>query len=846
MKPQSRGVIALVAAGLCGAAIFAVSLSRANVNETASVESLLPADTVVYINWDGTDKHRAAWEKTAAYEAAFKSGLMHSLYETVESLVPGNVRPDFDLAMKTLETILQRGLTLAVDLDDVSPAPHVTLVLHNSADLEETLEKFLQNAQGSSYNVASTEIGGRQVKVLRSINEAAPGGWEVGWWKDGGHLVLVAGFNAVQSAIDVAAGKSKNITTNAVWTARGAKSERFETIGDAWIDMAALRGRYGQIPLPMSSDPAAPPVTVNNILEALGLHNLGTIGMRTGIKERAMWSEVVIEAPKPRTGLLALANQQSLTLNDLPPIPPTSPGFMVASFDWSQAYDAILKVVKDTAALENPQNVNQVDQVLDRLSAMLQFDLKKGLLDPLGHVNGFFADAGQGPMGFGFGIAISVDDAESLRISVDKLIQLLQNAAGPNLQVGRSIKYDREIVSFQFGGGIVNPALCIDDKWLVLALAPQSVDTFLMRLDGKLPRWKPTEEHTAALNALPKEFISLSISDPRASMQGLLTMANTMGPAMLAGFRQAQRDAGGPPTAPPAGNPLANLPPAEIVTAPLFPNVSVCTVDDRGVVMLERTSMPSVMSVGAVPGVAVGVALLLPAVQQAREAARRTQSKNNLKQIGLAMHNYHDVYNAFPQGAHPNDKLAAEKRLSWLAEILPFVEQKNLYDTIDFKKSWDDDANKASLQTMLPIYLHPSLGEANKDGYPVTHYVGFAGLGKEGPTLPVDSPKAGIFAYNRATRMRDILDGTSNTACVAETAKNLGSWGAAGPATIRPATQKPYINGPDGFGGATIGGMNVLFSDGSVRFLSNETDSRVIEAIITIRGGESLNNLGNP
>jgi len=262
--------------------------------------------------------------------------------------------------------------------------------------------------------------------------------------------------------------------------------------------------------------------------------------------------------------------------------------------------------------------------------------------------------------------------------------------------------------------------------------------------------------------------------------------------------------------------------------------------------MLERTSMPSVMSVGAVPGVAVGVALLLPAVQQAREAARRTQSKNNLKQIGLAMHNYHDVYNAFPQGAHPNDKLAPEKRLSWLAAILPYVEQNALYQSIDFKKSWDDDANKASLQTMLPVYLHPSLGEANKDGYPVTHYVGFAGLGKEGPTLPVDSPKAGIFAYNRATRVRDVLDGTSNTACVAETAKNLGSWGAAGPATIRPATQKPYIGGPDGFGGASVGGMNVLFSDGSVRFLSNETDSRVIEALITIRGGENLNDLGNP
>ncbi|MEI6538242.1 MAG: DUF1559 domain-containing protein [Planctomycetota bacterium] len=84
--------------------------------------------------------------------------------------------------------------------------------------------------------------------------------------------------------------------------------------------------------------------------------------------------------------------------------------------------------------------------------------------------------------------------------------------------------------------------------------------------------------------------------------------------------------------------------------------------------------------------VAVLVALLLPAVQQARTAARRTQSKNNLKQIGLAMHNYHDVFSMFPPGGiyTKND----EPYNAWMTSLLPFVEQANLYSQIDFNQPW--------------------------------------------------------------------------------------------------------------------------------------------------------------
>jgi hypothetical protein len=172
--------------------------------------------------------------------------------------------------------------------------------------------------------------------------------------------------------------------------------------------------------------------------------------------------------------------------------------------------------------------------------------------------------------------------------------------------------------------------------------------------------------------------------------------------------------------------------------------------------------------------VAVGTALLLPAIQQARQAARMTQSKNNLKQIALALHNFHDVYQSLPAGTHPNEKLKPEERLSWQAAILPFMDQSALHQSINFEEAWDDESNRNASETRIQVYLNP--------GYPIpvgaaeTHYVGIAGLGKDAPMLPANSNRAGVFAFNRKTGFRDITDGMSNTMMTSEASGQFGSW----------------------------------------------------------------------
>ena len=126
--------------------------------------------------------------------------------------------------------------------------------------------------------------------------------------------------------------------------------------------------------------------------------------------------------------------------------------------------------------------------------------------------------------------------------------------------------------------------------------------------------------------------------------------------------------------------------------------------------------------------------------------------------------------------------------------------------------------NKKFTSTRIPVYINPSVpNQPDKVSGP-TNYVGIAGVGKDAPTLPKTSKQAGVFGYNRSTRIRDITDGTSNTVMVSEASKNLGPWAAGGESTIRALTKKPYINGPDGLGGFHTGGCLMLMGDGSVQF----------------------------
>lgn len=215
--------------------------------------------------------------------------------------------------------------------------------------------------------------------------------------------------------------------------------------------------------------------------------------------------------------------------------------------------------------------------------------------------------------------------------------------------------------------------------------------------------------------------------------------------------------------------------------------------------------------------VTVCIALLLPAVHRASEPARRTQCKSNLKQIGLALQQYHEIYGSLPP-AYTVD--AEGKRLhSWRTLILPYLDQIELYKQIDLSKPWDDQVNVEFAKTDLYVYACPSIPMP----FTKTSYMAVAGTGT-------------CFPGAASRSISEIKDGTSNTVLIVEVeaAKSV-LW--MSPADL-DGQYLVNVDAKSKFSHA--GGLYALFADGSVRFLSCKIDQALRRSMVTADAGDTF------
>jgi type II secretory pathway pseudopilin PulG len=216
--------------------------------------------------------------------------------------------------------------------------------------------------------------------------------------------------------------------------------------------------------------------------------------------------------------------------------------------------------------------------------------------------------------------------------------------------------------------------------------------------------------------------------------------------------------------------------------------------------------------------IGVLVALLLPAVQAAREAARRAQSMNNLKQIALAMHMYHDTHQTFPPRATYSSD--GKPLLSWRVHLLPFLGQETLYQQFHLDEPWDSPHNRQFIEQMPAIYRNPSARASSSQA-----------------TYLVPAGKGAIFEGKEGTPMRKITDGTSNTLLVVEVNESAAVvW--TKPDDLIFDANKPLA----GLGAAHAGGFLVALADGSVRFISATIDPRLFLKLLMMADGQRVEN----
>jgi prepilin-type processing-associated H-X9-DG protein len=240
----------------------------------------------------------------------------------------------------------------------------------------------------------------------------------------------------------------------------------------------------------------------------------------------------------------------------------------------------------------------------------------------------------------------------------------------------------------------------------------------------------------------------------------------------------------------------------------------------------------------------LGLAAIL--VIQMGRSNQRAECVDHLRRIGVGLARYHEQNGHFPPAGIPAPGLASEDRPSWMAGIVPYLGEgksvrtfENLANRLDLTRAWNDPANAAVLQTPLRLVQCPATPDFDPRRTPTpTSYVGLAGIDPEALALPRTSPRAGVFGYDRGVAQEEMTAGTAQTMMVVETAWQNGPWLASGPATARgldPSVEQ-YIGPGRPFGGLHTGGMNVLWGDSSVRWVSDQVDPRVFRRQATLSG----------
>lgn len=261
------------------------------------------------------------------------------------------------------------------------------------------------------------------------------------------------------------------------------------------------------------------------------------------------------------------------------------------------------------------------------------------------------------------------------------------------------------------------------------------------------------------------------------------------------------------------------------------------------------------------------VGLVLVGVQKQRLNADRLQCEYRLQQLGQFATAYtrgtaglkeweapgEEVPQAVPPGTVPNFALPINQRLSWVCDILPFLDQKT-QDTlavraqIDRNLSWDAPPNRAVSTTRLHLFVCPgALPDTPADQPAVTQFVGLSGLGPDSAQLPIARSipaRAGCFRHDIPTPLTLIRqhDGLSTTYLFAETSNDLGPWIRGGGSTVRGLDvgdgAKPSLGRGGQFGGNFPGVAGFGRADGSGRFVSERIDPLILRAHFTIAGGE--------
>jgi len=651
-------------------------------------------------------------------------------------------------------------------------------------DLKATLERYQRTMlPGAAEKVESGEDGWYRLTL-------APQAPAVFWGVKDEYLAIGMGDGVIEGLFERAEAAPP------AWLeqiGRQLPVERRSTV--AYLNVKAIRDAV----LPLVPEPS-----VARVVEATGLDQVTTFVAVTGLDAEGFVSKSLVGLEGKPRGLFRLAAAEPLAAADLDAIPRDATLAVAARVDLEKVFDTILTIAGNI----DPKGPTELLREIGEVEEQLGITLRRDVFGSLGDTWCIYNSPGEGGLLFtGLTAVVEIKDRRRLESVHARFLSALRNEM--SRQSGRrSPRFDQ----FRFAGRDVYvfnardddfplaPSWCLTDDALVVAPFPQNVKAYLAR--DRTPPSLADAPEVAALFGPGGGPVVLAYLDTKAVFDLLYPFAPIVAQA---GFSELARQG--------IDVSVSILPSARAIGPHLRPSVGAVRLTEAGIEVVGRQTLPG-GNVGL--SVPMSVALLLPAVRSSREAARRAASMNNMKQIGLALHNYHDTFGSFPPGYTTDAE--GKPLLSWRVHILPFVEQTPLYDQFRLDEPWDSEHNKRLIPLMPPVYRAPS----SKADPTKTNYLGVA-------------DERGIFPGKEKIGLRDIVDGSSNTIMVVEVNdESAAIW-------TKPDDFVPDPDDPTrGLLGLRPGGFNAGMADGSVRFISETIDREILHRLFLRNDGQPV------
>lgn len=486
-------------------------------------------------------------------------------------------------------------------------------------DTDEPLEKLLKSAKAKEIadNLGKDESAETVISVLAPIIgfdkfqhldrtiyclHSRSGAAKMDWacWQEGRDLIVYWGRPGMQSVIDKASREGSLISSRSWQRAWTELEQPIAETSHVWCDVARLLKRYGptldqtlglsdlftvqnaETDLGEREPKRQNESAVAKLLKPLGIDGIESVAWRSGYHGRHLVDVIDVVTPQARQGLLALYDQPTVSLDQLPPLPAAPRSFSVQAFDADQTWNQSAKIIADYVAMLPKESRTVFEKVALELSNENAVALRRELFASLGNVLCTWSDSDQELLSLGrFTLAISVKDAPALQKTLDRLFEHIQQQ-GVELSHTATTRHGCPFYVFAGRSSVMKPCAALCDGWLILGLQPQTVEATVLRAKGRLPRWDGDLAKATGV-VVPKSFSILTWSDPRGTVRFAMSLLPWLADVWSANSKEI---------APGVDFSSLDIPPAELVTQPLFPSVSITVASPNRIRWTKWSSTP--------------------------------------------------------------------------------------------------------------------------------------------------------------------------------------------------------------------------------------------------------------